>query len=143
MSASVDFLDANVILYGVDVGAPEAKRRASRRMIAQALEEGTAVISWQVVQETLHVMAHKFKASVTDADRSALLRDVLAPLWRINPATATYQTALDVQARYRFAFYDSLIVASALEAGCKRLLTEDLQHGQRIGNLRIENPFRS
>ena len=44
--------------------------------------------------------------------------------------------------RYAFSFYDSLTVAAALEGGCKRLLTEDLQHGQRIGALRIENPFR-
>lgn len=47
-----------------------------------------------------------------------------------------------MQAKQGLAFYDALIVAAALEGGCKRLLTEDLQHGQRIGTLRIENPFR-
>lgn len=44
---------------------------------------------------------------------------------------------------YSVAFYDSAIVAAALEAGCKRLPSEDLQNGQRIEGLRIENPFRS
>ena len=44
--------------------------------------------------------------------------------------------------RFGFSFYDSLIVAAALEAGCTRLYSEDLQHGQRIQNLTIENPFR-
>ena len=48
----------------------------------------------------------------------------------------------DIQQRQRFGFYDSLVVAAALEAGCRRLLSEDLQHGQRIGALRVENPFR-
>ena len=44
---------------------------------------------------------------------------------------------------YSVAFYDSAIVAAALEAGCKHPPSEDLQHGQRIEGLRIENPFRS
>jgi predicted nucleic acid-binding protein len=52
-----------------------------------------------------------------------------------------YQRALDIQARYHFGFYDALIIAAALEAGCTRLYSEDLQHGQRIERLTIENPF--
>jgi len=48
---------------------------------------------------------------------------------------------LDVRQRWRFSFCDSLIVAAALSAGCRRLLTEDLQHGQRVEGLTIENPF--
>ena len=71
------------------------------------------------------------------------LRNVLAPLWRVQPSAALYTRTLDVQQRYRFSFYDSLIVAAALEAGCARLLSEDLQHGQLIEGLTIENPFRA
>ena len=52
-----------------------------------------------------------------------------------------YKRALDIQARYHFGFYDALIIAAALEAGCSRLYSEDLQHGQRIERLTIENPF--
>ena len=58
------------------------------------------------------------------------------------PTPALYRRGLDVQERWKFGFYDSLIVAAALEAGCKRLLSEDMQHGQRIEGLRIENPFK-
>ena len=51
-------------------------------------------------------------------------------------------TALDIQERYNFAWYDSLIIATALEAGCETLYSEDMQHGQEIeGRLRIINPF--
>lgn len=46
-----------------------------------------------------------------------------------------------IRSRYHYGFYDSLIVAAALEAGCARLSTEDLQHGQKIEGLLIENPF--
>ena len=59
----------------------------------------------------------------------------------MTPTPALYRRCLDVQERWKYGFYDSLIVAAALEAGCKRLLSEDLQHGQRIEGLRIENPF--
>jgi predicted nucleic acid-binding protein len=52
-----------------------------------------------------------------------------------------YRRALDLRARWQLSFYDALIVAAALMAGCQRLLTEDLQHGQQIATLTIENPF--
>jgi len=68
---------------------------------------------------------------------------VLAPLLRVSASVALYQRALDVQARWRFGFHDSLIVAAALTAGCTRLLSEDLQHGQRIETLTIHDPFRA
>ena len=59
------------------------------------------------------------------------------------PTRALYQRALDLQTRYQFRFYDALIVAAALAAGCTRLYSEDLQHGQRIEGLTIVNPFRA
>jgi predicted nucleic acid-binding protein len=50
---------------------------------------------------------------------------------------------LHLQSRYRLSWYDSLIVASAIQTQCQVLMTEDLQHGQQFGDLRIENPFLS
>ena len=60
----------------------------------------------------------------------------------MQPSAALYARSLGLQSKLGFSFYDSLIVAAALEAGCKRLLSEDLQHGQRIEGLRVENPFK-
>ncbi len=60
---------------------------------------------------------------------------------RVMPSPALYQRGLDLQARYDFSFYDALIVAAALESGSTRLYTEDLQHGQKIEGLLVENPF--
>jgi len=65
----------------------------------------------------------------------------LEPLWEIMPTRRLYDRALAMRGRYQYGFYDSLIIAAALEAGCDRLLTEDMQHGQVIESLRIENPF--
>ena len=53
-----------------------------------------------------------------------------------------YRHAIDIRFRYGYRFYDSMIIAAALELNCRILYTEDLQHGQKIGQLTIENPFR-
>ena len=68
---------------------------------------------------------------------------MLDPLWQIGPSADLYGAALDVRGRYGFSFYDALIVASALAAGCTRLLSEDLQHGRRVGDLTIVDPIRA
>lgn len=139
---SVDFLDTNVLLYLVDE-ADAAKHAVARRLVEEALVNGCGVISFQVVQETLNVLTRKLKVVASAEDAASFLQHTLLPLWQVQPSPALYASALDIQRRQRFGFYDSLIVAAALEAGCRRLLSEDLQHGQRIGALRVENPFRA
>ena len=66
---------------------------------------------------------------------------MLLPLWSVAPSAELYRRGLEIQSRYQYGFYDALIIAAALEASCTRLLSEDLQHGQKIENLTIENPF--
>ena len=87
------------------------------------------------------MLRRKFRVVAKPPDAHDFLRNVLAPLWRIQPSAALYARALDVQERYKFGFHDALIVAAALETGCPRLFSEDLQHGQRIEGLTIKNPF--
>ena len=70
------------------------------------------------------------------------LDTVPAPLCRVFPGVPFYRRALSVKERWRFGFYDSLIVTAALEAGCGTLYTEDLQHDKQIEGLRIVDPFR-
>ena len=140
--SGADFFDSNVFVYLVDDADP-AKQGVAGRLVHEAHLHQSAVISFQVVQETLHVLSRKFRVVANPVDARDFLRNVLAPLWRVQPSAALYARTLDVQERYRFSFYDSLIVAAALEAGCARLLSEDLQHGQLIDGLTIENPFRA
>ncbi len=137
MSAE-DFLDTNVFVYLFDETAPDKRQRAER-LVRRSLEEGSGCISYQVVQETLNVVTRKLGARPASA--RLLLDDVLAPLWRVNPTRSLYARGLRVHAQFGFSFYDSLIVAAALEAGCARLYSEDLQHGQRVDQLTIQNPF--
>lgn len=138
----VDFLDSNVLVYLFD-RKDERRRGIAEDVLRRAHEDGSGVISWQVVQETLNVVTRKVRPALSADEAQAALDSVLAPLWRVCPSAGLYGKALRLRARHDFGFYDSLIVAAALEAGCKRLLTEDLQHGQRIEGLRIDNPFRT
>jgi predicted nucleic acid-binding protein len=135
-----DFLDSNVLLYLFD-DTDSRKRRIAERLVETALREGTGWISFQVVQEVLNVLTRGFNPPADSADARRLLDDVLSPLWRVMPNGALYHQALEVRERYSYSFYDSLIVAAALESACERLYSEDLQNGQRIGDLTISDPF--
>ncbi len=137
MSAEV-FIDTNIFIYLFDETAT-AKRQCAESLVRQSLEDGTGCISYQVVQETMNVVVRKLGAKPDDARQ--LLDDVLIPLWQVNPTPSLYRRGLLIQTRYGLSFYDALIVAAALEAGCNRLYSEDMQHGQQIQQLTIQNPF--
>ena len=137
---NADFVDSNVILYLLD-DSDDRKREAANTLIRDGLQEGTVSISFQVVQEVLNVVTRKFARPSTPEQTRAILNNILMPLWRAMPSQALYQHALEIQDRYRYSFYDSLVIAAALESGCTRLFSEDLQAGQRIEHLTIENPF--
>ena len=138
---SDEFIDSNVFVYLFDE-TDERKREIASKIVESALQAHSASISFQVVQETLNVLICKLPTPMTTEDAGRFLERVLEPLWRISPSLALYRRTLDLQARFRYSFYDSLIIASALDAGCTRLYSEDLQDGQRIEGLTLENPFR-
>lgn len=138
---SGEFIDSNVFVYLFDETNP-GKRQTAEGLIHAALETGTASISFQVIQETLNVITRKLVTPASGDDARRFLDQVLIPLWRIMPSQGLYHRSLDIQARYGYGFYDALIIAAALDAGCTRLYSEDLQHGQEIDALTIENPFR-
>lgn len=135
---SANFLDTNIFIYLFDE-KETIKRDIATALVQEALESGDFSISFQVVQETLNTMVGKLKTPTHEAQR--FMGRVLRPLWTVLPSDALYTRALDIQIRYCYSFYDSLIIAAALEEGCTKLFSEDLQHGQRIERLIIENPF--
>ena len=126
------FLDTNLLIYAQ---SDDPKGEIARQAI---LAGGT--ISVQVINEFTAVLRRKFRLGwdeITDA-----AADVRAALDPVRPiGIDTWAAAVELARRHRFEFYDSLILASALEAGCDTLLTEDLQAGHRIENLTIVNPF--
>ncbi len=78
---------------------------------------------------------------MTAAEAANYLKAVLAPLCIVFPTIRLLEEALDLRQELGYSFYDSLIIAAALEADCELLYSEDLHRGQKIRQLRIENPF--
>lgn len=140
MSAEA-FIDTNIFIYHLDA-QDKRKQAIAEHIVREGLATGNACISFQVIQECLNTVLRKAKITLDVAAARAYLDTVLAPLLRVTASAALYHRALDIQERYHFSFYDSLIVAAALAAGCSRLISEDMQDGQRIESLTISNPFR-
>ena len=134
------FLDTNIFVYTFDRREP-TKQARSRALVERALGTGDGVASFQVVQEFLNVALRRFERPLSDEQALRYLREVLDPLCSVFPTISLYETALSIHRRWRFSFYDSLIVAAALESNCRVLYSEDLQDGQEIESLTVVNPF--
>jgi len=134
------FLDTNVFVYTFDVHAP-AKANRANKLIRDALASGQGVVSYQVVQEFFNLALHRFTPTMTASEAEQYLTTVFRPLLAVHSSPSLYFEGLRIAGRHRLGWYDSLIVAAALEASCDTLLTEDLQDGREIEGLKIENPF--
>jgi len=140
MNGGKYFLDTNVFVYACDPAEGE-KSRTALALIRRALQDGLAVISFQVVQEFCAVALRKFADTFSPQELRQYVAEVLAPLCQVQSSIYLYQSCLDICQLTGYSFYDSLIVAAAASAGCKTLLTEDLQAGQTVAGVQIVNPF--
>jgi predicted nucleic acid-binding protein len=134
------FLDTNVFVYVFDATAP-AKAKKAARLVRDAVDTGKGMVSYQVVQEFFNVAFRRFAQPMSAAEAEQYLITVFRPLLAIHSSPALYVEALRIAGKHRFAWYDSIIVASALEGECETLYSEDFQHGRQIEGLRIHNPF--
>ncbi len=134
------FLDTNILVYTFEQSQPQ-KQDISRNLVRDALNNRSGCISYQVVQEFLNIASRKFAKPLSAADCQTYLRNVLEPLCEVFSSTELFHRALEISSRWKFSFYDSLIIAAALSIESKILYTEDLQHDQKIEDLIIVNPF--
>ncbi len=134
MSDSV-FLDSNVLVYAYSYNEP-AKQLTARQII----QHQTTLISTQVLQELVNIVTKKYKYSYTDAQQ-VVAENLQNNQLHTNTAT-TILSACEVAQQYKFSFYDSLIIAAALESNCSILYSEDLHNGLVVKDkLTIINPF--
>jgi predicted nucleic acid-binding protein len=134
------FLDTNIFVYSFDSRFP-SKQKKAQNLIETALSKRNGLVSYQVIQEFINVALRKFEKPLTTHECRAYLDDVLWPLYEGSPSLSFYRRALELKHEMNIHFYDALIIASASEAGCKILYTEDLQNNQQIAGLTIQNPF--
>ena len=135
------FIDTNIFVYSLDTDEPE-KASVAEKLITAGASTGLGAISYQVVQEFFNVALRKSTRKMPQEDAQRYLSEVLCPLVAAQSPQELYAAAIRLYHRYGFSWYDSVIVAAAIEAGCRVLLTEDLQDGMDVEGLRIENPFK-
>jgi predicted nucleic acid-binding protein len=130
------FIDTNVLIYAYSETEPDKKD-----ITLNILENYHIVFSIQVINEFIWVMNKKYKIDFK------ILQALLDRFWEKFEVTLLQKTSIDqalsIAQRYKYSYWDSLILSSALENGCKVLYTEDMQDGQTIdGKIKIENPFK-
>ena len=134
------FLDTNIFVYSLDLSTARKTGEADR-LINQALTTGKGVISYQVVQEFMNVSLRQFQVTMTVTELELYFFKVLLPMMTIPSSSGLFLEALRLKTSDQIAWYDSLIIAAALQGDCEVLYSEDMQHGRRFGDLVIQNPF--
>ncbi|SDG48076.1 Predicted nucleic acid-binding protein, contains PIN domain [Dyadobacter soli] len=129
------FLDSNILIYSYS--STELKKQNAARML---VAENESFISTQVLNELCNILLKKFGYGQLEAKHAVEENCTNNSLFTIQRETVLQ--ACEIAARYKFSFYDSLIVSAALQCGCGILFTEDMQDGQVIDDqLLIRNPF--
>ena len=131
------FLDANILVYAQDDGSPDKQRR-SRDVIAHLAGSGEGVISTQVMQEFF--VAATRKLDVPPLAAKAVLKTFsVFEVVQVSPELV--HDAIDCSVLSALSFWDALILAAAASAGCGTVYTEDLNHGQIILGVKVQNPL--
>jgi predicted nucleic acid-binding protein len=131
------FLDTNIIIYSYSEDEPEKQERANR--ILEHYSD-RIFISSQVINELSNTLFRKFKLNTTEVKDVILELNSNFPI--VNFTIETQLKAIELKRKYNLQFYDSMIVATALENGCSVLYSEDMQHTQVLENqLTVINPF--
>jgi predicted nucleic acid-binding protein len=133
MTAAHRFFDTNLLLYLFSSSPEKADT------VETLLSEG-GTISVQVLNEFAAVARRKLQMTFAEISETV---DTLTQTLKVVPLTLdVHRRGLQLAERYGYSVYDAMILAAALESGCKQLLTEDLQHQQRVESmLDIINPF--
>ncbi|MCY3593091.1 MAG: PIN domain-containing protein [Acidobacteria bacterium] len=137
MSAEPWFVDTNVLVYIFDDDSPR-KQKVARELLDE--EADRIVLSTQVLSEFYVTVTRKL-ARPLSTDRAIEALDALCDLPIHTLGTEVVRLAVRRSARSQVSYWDALIIETALAAGASVLLTEDLQDGQKFGDLRVANPL--
>ena len=134
------FFDTNIVVYCFDTLEPRKQTRA-KDLLAYALNGQLGIVSYQVIQEFCNVASKAKRLQLPQERILAYVNLVLQPMNQVSSSPQLIEAALKLRGEHGFSFYDSLIIASAAQAKCQVLYSEDMQHMQRVGSLQIINPF--
>lgn len=138
MSAERVFVDTNVLTYVFDDAEPEKQAQARACLTGEQRE---IFVSTQVLQE-LYVSLTKGREPIATPEIAEAAVRAATGYSVVQIDTTLVLSAIAVARAHRLSFWDALIVSAAVNSGCQNLLSEDLNHGQIIEGVMVENPFR-
>ncbi len=132
------FLDTNILIYPFD-NSNSRKQTVCSNFLSQILISAEPVISTQTLGEFFNVTVRKLNFSKQDAMFEVQKLAETFPVYEIKTENVLH--AMQISKSTQFSYWDSLILAMAIDTGCSVLYTEDLNHGQEIEGVKIVNPF--
>jgi predicted nucleic acid-binding protein len=133
------FVDTNIIVYAYDVSAGEKHRKAVEIM-NEMWSIGNGIISSQVLQEFFVSVTRKIAKPLNIPAAKEIVKDLLK--WKtVSINGEILVEAIDIHSEHKYSFWDSVIIAAAIEGGAKVLLSEDLTDTHKLKGIVIKNPF--
>ena len=133
------FVDTNVLVYAEDKDE-KARHPIARAIVAELWGSREGVVSVQVLQEFFVTTTRKIKHPLSATKALEIVREYLT--WRVIDNTGALLTAaVELHEKASLSFWDAMVVQAAINAGCDRLYSEDLNDGQRFGAVKVVNPF--
>lgn len=139
MSGDKVFLDTNIIVYAYDKSSGE-KHRVAVDIMIELWKSGYGVISTQVLQEFFVIVTGKIPKPLKSNAAKEIINDLLKWEVVINDGESIL-SAIDIHLKYKYSFWDSMIIDAALKGGAEVLYSEDLMDGQTVNSVTIKNPF--
>jgi predicted nucleic acid-binding protein len=134
------FVDTSILIYAEDRESKD-KHQVARALVVNLWDSREGVVSVQVLQEFYVNVTRKLKKPLTVAKAKQIVEEYLT--WTVIDNTgAMLVDAIELQRKAQLSFWDALIVQAAIQAGCDRLYSEDLNPGQRFGPVLVMNPFK-
>jgi predicted nucleic acid-binding protein len=134
------FVDTNILVYAHDL-TQKTKHERARALVQGLWDSGGGVLSTQVLQELCVSLRRKPARPLSAAETRKIIADYAS--WQIVVNTAeSVLEALEMEARYKISFWDALIVQAAESYGAEVLYSEDLNDGQKYGEVRVVNPLK-
>ena len=133
------FVDTNVLIYAHDADAGR-KHEIAKNLLLELWAERSGILSMQVLQEFYVNVTRKIRTPLPRSSARGVV-NAYAPWCVENVTAADLSSAFRIEDDARIGFWDALVVAVAARSGATRLLSEDLNSGQKIAGLLVENPF--
>lgn len=133
------FLDTNVLVYAYDEHEPEKQKRA-QILLQESIEQESGILSAQVLSEFFVTVTAKIRNPMSREQAEDIILKCALPVVDVDRSLVL--TGIEMQREYGISYWDSLVIAAAERAGCRTILSEDLNEGQQYRGVKVVNPFR-